>query len=141
MSYGTVIDALESRIETTPLALMEVAQGDYDVFNESHAYVVILDYAGMSAERAELGPSFYHDWQIEITLGVPFTSPKAAHDDMATLRQHVLDRIGAVPRLGLSTVVQCMVQRGQSLPDTIAFGGNNWQMETLTVNVREIAEY
>lgn len=140
MTYASITTAIKALIDTTPPTGLVSSVGDYDILNQSAAYAVVLDYSGMSGERAEFGASYFNDWEFELTLAVPFTYSLQAHDDIATLRQHVLTRIGTSPTLG-NTVVTTLVSRGQSLPDAIQFGGSNWQVETLTVTAREIMEY
>lgn len=142
MSYATVLSALKTTLDAALLSNMEVSEGDYDSFNESHEYVVVLDYGGLRGERAEIGKSFFHDWEIQATIGVQVTHAKQAHDDIATLRQNVINTVSSAPRLGIpQTVVQAYVSRGEPVPNFIEWGGNNWQMEMLTISVREISEY
>ena len=140
MTYMGIADSIKSLIDTMPPTGLVSSIGDYDILNESAAMAVVVDYNTMSGERAEFGSSYFNDWEFELTLAVPFTYAKQAHDDAAALRQHVLDRIGADPTLS-NTIVTTLVSRGQSLPDAIQFGGSNWQVELLTVTAREIVEY
>ena len=140
MPYFDVLDALQATLETDPLPHMGVSQGDYDTFNESHEYVVVLDYDGLAAERALLAPGNEYNWSILCTLGVQYEHGKQAHDDIARLRQHCLDRVGAHPDLSRE-LLQVQTVAGQSIPDEIEFGGLNWAAEVLTFTVQELAVY
>ncbi len=115
--------------------------GDYDIFNGSHKYAIVLDYFNLEGERAEIGASFFHVWEIELTLGVPFQEARQMHDDMSVFRNHILTLIGTTPNLGLSGTVSAEVVRGEAIEDLIEWGGSRWQFETLTVAARELVEY
>lgn len=146
MSYETVVNAIKTVIlsdaSMPDFDENDVLIGDYDMFNGSHRYGVVIDYAAMKGERAEMGSSFYHDWTIQLTLGVPFTTAQRAHDEIMALREHVMGRIGANPQLDIaSNLINAEVAAGNSMDDLVEFGNGIWMMETLTVAVRELREY
>ena len=141
-----MVNALRTQILTGSLSGFDendVAEpGDFDIFNGSHRWAVVLDYFNLEGVRAEFGASFEHTWEIEVTLGVPMTNIRKMHDDLASLRDHLLVRIGTTPDLAIaSNLVNAEVIRGESIEDLIEWGGTNWQFETLTVAARELVEY
>lgn len=147
MPYTTAIDAIKTLLIGGDLGLGtdDVSdEADYDILNTSHQYgAVVLDYAGMSGERAELAASFYHVWLIQATLAVVYESPSQAHTDMAALRQEVLDELGDTPALGIaSNLYQSVVVEGRAMDNQFQNEvGLVWQIETLVVEVRELHEY
>ncbi len=144
MSYTTVANALRSQIiagELSGFDENDVAPlGDYDIFNGSHKWAVVIEYNGLEGTRAEIGPSYEHTWDLQITLGVQAGNMKQMHDDMASLRDYVITQVGATPNLGLGGEVNAEIIRGEALEDLIEWGGQNWQFETLTVAARELVE-
>lgn len=145
MTYQVTVEALQTRILADGLTgfdAKDIAIGNYDLLNGSHRYVVVLDYEALNGERATIHESHYHDWTIQIMLAVPYQNAQQAHDDMATIREHVLAQIGKRPDQAVAgNLVNAEVLRGQALPDLIEWGGANWQAETLSVLARELAEY
>ena len=140
MTYKTVVNAMEALIPQGSLPELQpgdVAQGDYDLLNESHKYVVILDFGGLDFERAKFGSGYSDAWDILLTLAVPLTTSKQAHDDMADLRQEILTQIRTNPSLTQETV-QINAGRGAELPDVIEWGGNSWLIEELRFVVQEL---
>ncbi len=146
MPYQTALTAIAGLIaggNLPELSANDISdEGNYDLLNGSHKYVVILDYAGMRGERAELGPSWYHWWDVEVTLAVAYRTPTQVHEDLRDLRQEVIDEIGDTPDLDISSnLYEATVAEGRPLPTTLSVGGIKWQAEILTIRVRELREY
>ena len=138
--YDLVVDSLQAVLETGVPNGVVISQGDYDLFNQSHSGVVVLDYAGLRQVRATLGAGYERSWDIAATIGIVVTHPKQVHDDIAALRQHCLDTVGRDPDLS-QELLQIEDVSGNLVPEDIEAGGNNWRMEILTFTVKELKIY
>lgn len=144
MTYSTIAPAIAEIIRAgglTDLQPDDVAVGDYDILNGSHRFVVVLDYEGLQVTRAEFGTSFFNKWSVQATIGVPLTNALETHDEITALREHVLTQVGSNPHPTGTDEVKVEVVRGQVFDAPVEWGGNTWQMETLTMDVTELREY
>jgi hypothetical protein len=144
MPYQTVLNALKSRIGESGLLEFSTddidANGDFSILAESHRYCVVLDYAGMQQERATFGGGYDLTWRIVATLAVAPTNYRLMHDEARDLRQHVMDKIGTLPSLGIE-VLNAEVTAGEDVPEIIREFGPDWAVETLMIEVTEAVTY
>ncbi len=117
-------------------------KGSFDIFNTPHDRAAVLHFGGLTQVRSDLGGGYFRTTRVNVTFGVPKTTEEQATEQSRELREHILDRIGTLPSLGVTDendepLFNAEVIEVTDVPEVAEWGGNVWWFENAVIEVTE----
>ena len=140
MTYEAVEAGLKVELqETDTLTDDQVVLHDWDVGSHGHAQFVVIEYLALSrADYESYAPKVAMVWLIRVHLCVRFTEEAASLNAARDLRQEVIDRLLANPKLDASAFDTKIISGRIDPEERIVIGSISFYHEWLDIEVEEL---
>lgn len=140
MTYEAVEAGLKVELqETATLTDAQVVLHDWDVGSHGHAQFALIEYLALSrADYESYAPKVAMVWLIRVHLCVRFTEEAASLNAARDLRQEVIDRLLANPKLDASAFDTKIISGRIDPEERIEIGSLSFYHEWLDIEVEEL---